>query len=116
MQRRNFLGGLAGILAAGSAPAIIHDAMKIFVPKNEIILPELDLAFTPDLSEWVSNQAYVRRNIIPRTIEAPQGFKLLPEPDYWVETMKKLVDDAEYSAILAKVPRLSREQIEWRYP
>lgn len=39
MQRRGFLKGLAGILAAGAAPAIIHDAMKIVVPKREIILP-----------------------------------------------------------------------------
>lgn len=38
IARRNFLGGLAGILAAGSAPAIIHDAMKIVVPKQDIVL------------------------------------------------------------------------------
>lgn len=37
MQRRNFLGGLAGILAVGAAPAIIHDAMKIVVPKRKVI-------------------------------------------------------------------------------
>jgi len=38
--RRNFLGGLAGILAAGSAPAIIHDAMKIYVPKRNLLLEQ----------------------------------------------------------------------------
>jgi len=90
--------------------------MKIFVPKNEIILPERDLAYAPDLSEWISNQSYVRRNIVPELVVAPRGFKLLPEPDFWVETMKKMVSDAEYNTLLAKVPRLSREQIEWRYP
>lgn len=36
MKRRGFL---AGILAAGVAPAIIHNPMKIFVPKQEIVLP-----------------------------------------------------------------------------
>jgi len=33
MKRRGFL---AGILAAGVAPAIVHNPMKIFVPKQEI--------------------------------------------------------------------------------
>ncbi|MNU19617.1 hypothetical protein D3C71_78480 [compost metagenome] len=33
MKRRSFL---AGILAAGVAPAIVHNPMKIFVPKQEI--------------------------------------------------------------------------------
>lgn len=39
MQRRGFLGGLAGIFAGACAPAIIHDAMKIVVPKQALILP-----------------------------------------------------------------------------
>jgi hypothetical protein len=36
MKRRGFL---AGILAAGVAPAIVHNPMKIFVPKQDIVLP-----------------------------------------------------------------------------
>lgn len=46
MNRRGFLGGLAGIFAAGAAPAIIHDAMKIVVPKQDIILPKLGRGLT----------------------------------------------------------------------
>jgi hypothetical protein len=38
MQRRIFLGGLAGILAAGAAPAIIHEPMKLWVPKEKKIV------------------------------------------------------------------------------
>lgn len=34
MKRRGFLGGLAGILAAGVAPAIVSNPMKIWVPKQ----------------------------------------------------------------------------------
>lgn len=37
MKRRGFLTGLTGILAAGAAPAIIHNAMKIVVPKRDIV-------------------------------------------------------------------------------
>jgi len=40
MKRRNFLGGLAGILAAGAAPAIVHNPMKIVVPKRTIEIVE----------------------------------------------------------------------------
>ena len=39
MTRRGFLGGLAGVLAAGMAPAIIHNPMKIVVPKRRIWTP-----------------------------------------------------------------------------
>lgn len=49
MQRRNFLGGLAGILAAGSAPAIIHDAMKIYVPKQDVVVPNLGRGLTTSI-------------------------------------------------------------------
>ncbi|MNU19467.1 hypothetical protein D3C71_76940 [compost metagenome] len=42
MQRRGFLRGMAGILAAGAAPAIIHDAMKIVVPRRSIVVTSLD--------------------------------------------------------------------------
>lgn len=42
MQRRSFLGGLAGILASGAAPAIVATPMKIWVPKppktNKIVV------------------------------------------------------------------------------
>lgn len=36
MERRKFLRGMAGILAAGAAPAIITNAMKIVVPKTDL--------------------------------------------------------------------------------
>ena len=49
MQRRNFLGGLAGILAAGSAPAIIRDAMKIVVPKQDIVVPNVGRGLTTSI-------------------------------------------------------------------
>lgn len=60
--------------------------------------PMLDLRFggqmgyTPDLTQWVSNQSYVRRNLICVLIEAPTGFGLLPNPEYWVGTLRALVE------------------------
>jgi hypothetical protein len=37
MQRRNFLAGLAGVLATGIAPAIVVEPMKIWVPPKSKI-------------------------------------------------------------------------------
>ena len=60
--------------------------------------PMLDLqlggqmGYAPDLTEWVSNQAYIRKNLICLLIEAPLGFKDLPNPEYWVGTLRSLVE------------------------
>lgn len=60
--------------------------------------PMLDLTFggqqgyAPNLAEWVSNQAYVRRNLIPILLEAPRFFQLMPEPQKWVDTLKSLME------------------------
>lgn len=51
MKRRNFLGGLAGILAAGAAPAIVHNPMKIVVPKRTIELLEWSFFSDPGLMD-----------------------------------------------------------------
>jgi hypothetical protein len=40
----------------------------------------------------VSNQAYVRRNLICLLVEAPRAFSLLPNPDAWVATLRALVE------------------------
>lgn len=50
------------------------------------------MGYAPDLTEWVSNQAYVRRNLICLLVEAPKGFQLLPNPDQWVATLRALVE------------------------
>lgn len=48
--------------------------------------------YTPDLTSWVSNQAYVRRNLICLLVEAPSAFQNLDQPDYWVGTLRSLVE------------------------
>jgi len=42
--------------------------------------------------EWISNQAYVQRNIIPVVIRAPKFFNYMPEPKKWIETYKALIE------------------------
>jgi hypothetical protein len=60
--------------------------------------PMLDLKFggqqgwAPNLTEWVSNQAYVSRPLICILVEAPRMFSILPEPDKWVASLKALFE------------------------
>lgn len=60
--------------------------------------PMLDLraggnqGYGPNLAEWVSAQAYIARNMIPLLMEAPLGFQYLPDPTWWTETLKALVE------------------------
>ena len=60
--------------------------------------PMLDLTYggqhgwAPNLKEWISNQAYVRRNLVPILLEAPKFFTLMPDPEKWVSTLKSLIE------------------------
>jgi hypothetical protein len=51
-----------------------------------------EMGYSQDLTEWVSNQAYVRRNLICLLVEAPKAFQLLPNPEYWIATLRALVE------------------------
>lgn len=60
--------------------------------------PMLDLQFggqmgyASDYTEWVSNQAYIRRNLICLLIEAPRFFRHMPNSDKWIATLRSLVE------------------------
>lgn len=60
--------------------------------------PMLNLAyggqfgFSTDIHTWVSNAAYVRRNMIPVLMEAPKFFQRLPDSDLWVRSLRALTE------------------------
>lgn len=60
--------------------------------------PMLDLTYggqmgyAPDLSQWVSNQNYVRRNLFCLLLEAPKFFDNMPNGKVWVSTLRALVE------------------------
>lgn len=60
--------------------------------------PMLDLThggqmgWAPNLTEWISNQAYVRKNLVCILLEAPRFFQLMPEPQKWVACLKSLLE------------------------
>lgn len=48
--------------------------------------------YAPDLSQFVSNSAYVQRPLVALLMEAPVGFQFLPDPDFWVGALKALIE------------------------
>lgn len=47
--------------------------------------------------EWISNQAYVRRNIIPVLIQAPRFFELMPGTEGLIRACKSLIEERALS-------------------
>lgn len=50
------------------------------------------MGYAPDLTQWVSNQNYVRRNLFCLLLEAPRFFKLMPNPEIWTSTLRSLLE------------------------
>ena len=48
--------------------------------------------FAPVIKERISNQAYMRRNLIPILLEAPRFFQLMPNPEKWVQVLRAMVE------------------------
>lgn len=65
---------------------------------NGSTAPMLDVTYggqfgwAPDLTQWVSNQAYIRRPLVCILLEAPRFFQLMPNPNVWVQTLKSLFE------------------------
>lgn len=74
------------LLASGQAYGAGHNAPMLDLQNGG------QMGFAPDLTEWVSNAAYIRRNLFCLLVEAPKAFALLPNPDAWVATLRALVE------------------------
>lgn len=48
--------------------------------------------YSTDLTSYVSHSSYTKRNLIVLLLQAPRGFQDLNTPDYWVATLKALVE------------------------
>lgn len=48
--------------------------------------------FIPDYRTYLSNSAYVQRNVIPFLIEYPRGFDHLPDREIYIGTLKALIE------------------------
>lgn len=50
------------------------------------------MGYAPNYTEWVNNQQYVRRNLICIVLEAPTAFQYLPNPEWWVGTLRSIME------------------------
>lgn len=50
------------------------------------------MGFAPQLNQITSNQPYVSRPLIALLIAPPTGFQDLPNPEYWIESLRSLVE------------------------
>jgi len=41
--------------------------------------------------EWISNQAYVKQNLIPIVLRYPKAFDYMPNPQLWIDTYNSLM-------------------------
>lgn len=64
-----------------------------------------------DFVGYVSNSAYVRRNVICQLVAAPRGFRDLDNPEIWEQTLKSLVE-LHAKSIEGLVSTLTVEHVE----
>lgn len=77
------------------AQAIMQNDRAFAAGRQNVMLdPQYggQMGFAPVLAEWVSNQQHVRHNLICLLVEAPRGFRLLPNGDDYVKTLRALVE------------------------
>jgi hypothetical protein len=51
-----------------------------------------EMGWAPDLSQWVNNQQYIRKQLMCLLIEAPTAFSNMADSDYWIGTLRSLFE------------------------
>ena len=78
--------------------ARITEALMTGAYTRNLDKPMLNLTYggqqgwSPNLAEWVNNQAYVSRPLVCILLEAPRLFTVMPEPQKWFSSLKSLFE------------------------
>jgi hypothetical protein len=48
--------------------------------------------YAPNMTEWKSNQAYVRKSGFAVLLEVPKFFLVMPDPESWIQALKALLE------------------------
>lgn len=81
----------------------LTDALMTGGYTRDIDRPILDLKYggqngwSPNLTEWTSNQAYVSRPLHCILLEAPKMFTVMPNPEKWVSSLKAMFEMHAYA-------------------
>lgn len=82
------------ILGKGSAYAGHAPALNLAYGGQNGPMAKIGMVGTDgnNYGEWISNQAYVRRNIIPIVISYPKFFDLMPDASKWIDAYKAMIE------------------------
>lgn len=82
------------ILNAGTAYSIHSPSINLDYGAQQGYMPRIGMVGLDGKSygEWISNHAYIRRNIIPVLLQQPKFFDLMPESDQFKSTFKALME------------------------
>lgn len=76
----------------------LSDAILAGAYTRDLDRPILDLknggqqGWAPNLIEWTSNQAYVSRPLVCILLEAPKMFRVMPDSQKWISSLKALFE------------------------
>ena len=76
----------------------LSDAIISGAYTRDVDRPMLDLKYggqggwSPNLTEYVSNQAYVSRPMFTILLEAPKMFSVMPDSEKWISSLKALLE------------------------
>lgn len=82
------------ILDANTAYSLHAPAINLDYGAQQGYMPRIGMVGQDGKSygEWISNHAYIRRNIIPILLQAPRFFDYMPNPDKYLSSFKALME------------------------
>jgi len=77
------------LYAGNVAPAsnLIYGGQQGYMPRIGTVAEDGKV-----YEEWISNHAYVSKNIIPVVIRTPKFFELMDDTEMWISTFKALIE------------------------
>lgn len=83
------------VLAAGEGHALTGQVMNLIYGGQQGYMPRIGQVGTDGKSydEWISNQAYIKKNVIAVVIDYPKFMDFMPNPQKWIETYKALIEE-----------------------
>lgn len=72
----------------------LQNGFKINPDTATMLDPEFggQQGYAPNLSQWVSNQAYVKNNLVCILLEPPRFFQVMPNPEKWTAVLKSILE------------------------
>lgn len=82
------------ILNAGTAYSIHSPSINLDYGAQQGYMPRIGMVGSDGKSygEWISNHAYIRRNVIPVMLQSPRFFDFMYDSDQFVSTLKALME------------------------